>query len=188
VREVVEREEKWDVDDRFEVPDLASGFGATRVDEDTVDLVSEYYDTPERDLQAHRVLVRRRSGEDDTGWQVKLPAADGRTELQWPLTDKPPKSLRDVLVGVSLGKPLDQLATVHTVRSRHRFYADASEEVSAELADDRVRAVVAGEVLRRMGVAAGTTVGENGFTFGLLLAREQRIAQECRTRARELAG
>ena len=140
MREVVEREDKWEVDDRFEVPDLRSRFGAARVDEDTVDLVSEYYDTPERDLQAHRVLVRRRSGEDDTGWQVKLPAADGRTELQWPLTDKPPKSLLELLVGVSLGKSLDQLATVHTVRSRQRFHVDASDEVCAELADDRVRA------------------------------------------------
>lgn len=140
MREVLEREDKWEVDDRFEVPDLRSCFGAARVDEDTVDLVSEYYDTPERDLQAHRVLVRRRSGEDDTGWQVKLPAADGRTELHWPLTDKPPKSLLDLLVGVSLGKPLEQLATVHTVRGRHRFRVDESEEVYAEVADDRVRA------------------------------------------------
>jgi len=140
VREVLEREDKWDVDDRFEVPDLASCFGAARIDEDTVDLVSEYYDTRERDLQAHRVLVRRRSGEDDTGWQVKLPAADGRMELHWPLTDKPPKSLLDLLVGVSLGKPLDQVATVHTVRGRHRFHVDGSDEVYAELVDDRVRA------------------------------------------------
>lgn len=140
MREVLERENKWDVDDRFEVPDLASCFGAARVEEDTVDLVSEYYDTRDRDLQAHRVLVRRRSGEDDTGWQVKLPAADGRTELQWPLTDKPPKSLLDLLVGLSLGKPLEQLATVHTVRRRQRFRVDGSEEVYAELADDRVRA------------------------------------------------
>jgi CHAD domain-containing protein len=53
---------------------------------------------------------------------------------------------------------------------------------------DHQDTVVAEEVLRRMGVAAGTTVGENGFTFGLLFAREQRIAQECRAKARQLAG
>jgi hypothetical protein len=52
---------------------------------------------------------------------------------------------------------------------------------------DHQDAVVASAALRRMGVAAGTTVGENGFTFGLLLARERGIAEECRRKARKLA-
>jgi hypothetical protein len=46
--------------------------------------------------------------------------------------------------------------------------------------------VVASGALSRIALAAGTTVGENGFTFGLLFAREQRIAHECRRRARKL--
>jgi CHAD domain-containing protein len=146
VREVLEREEKWEVDDRFEVPDLASLFRDARVEHDVVDLVSEYYDTPERDLQAHRVSLRRRSGDDDTGWHVKLPAADGRTELHWPLTDAAPKSLLDLLIGVGLGKTFDHVATVHTVRSRHRV-RDASEELYAELADDQVRASAGDQLL-----------------------------------------
>lgn len=45
--------------------------------------------------------------------------------------------------------------------------------------------VVAREALRRMG-AAGAGDGENGFTFGLLYAREQRIADECRRAAQAL--
>jgi inorganic triphosphatase YgiF len=34
------------------------------------DLTSDYYDTPECDLQAHGILLRRRKGNDDTGWQL----------------------------------------------------------------------------------------------------------------------
>jgi CHAD domain-containing protein len=40
--------------------------------------------------------------------------------------------------------------------------------------------VVARSVLRRLGAAAGSTPGENGFTFGLLYAREEHLAQQCR--------
>jgi CHAD domain-containing protein len=44
--------------------------------------------------------------------------------------------------------------------------------------------VVACAALRRIGMAAGTTPGENGFTFGLLYAREQQIARQRRIDAR----
>ncbi|MFB1295665.1 CHAD domain-containing protein [Mycobacterium sp. pW049] len=40
--------------------------------------------------------------------------------------------------------------------------------------------VVARTILRQLGVSAGTTPGENGFTFGLLYAREEQLAQKCR--------
>jgi inorganic triphosphatase YgiF len=43
-------------------------------------LTSDYYDTPERDLQGHGILLRRRQGDHDTGWQLKIPTTDGRTE------------------------------------------------------------------------------------------------------------
>jgi CHAD domain-containing protein len=52
---------------------------------------------------------------------------------------------------------------------------------------DHQDAVVASSALRRIGTAAGNTVGENGFTFGLLYAREQHIAERCRDDARALA-
>lgn len=51
---------------------------------------------------------------------------------------------------------------------------------------DHQDAMVADEVLRRMAVTAGTTPGENGFTYGLLYAREQQIAVQCRQALRRL--
>lgn len=53
---------------------------------------------------------------------------------------------------------------------------------------DHQDSVVAAETLRRLAVTAGTTDGENGFTFGLLFEREQQAAAEARRRARELIG
>jgi CHAD domain-containing protein len=51
---------------------------------------------------------------------------------------------------------------------------------------DHQDTVVASAALRRMALSAGTTVEENGFTYGLLFSREEKIAEECRRRARNL--
>jgi hypothetical protein len=51
---------------------------------------------------------------------------------------------------------------------------------------DHQDTVVAAAALRRMAVAAGTAPRENGFTFGLLYSREQRIAEERRCEAQGL--
>jgi hypothetical protein len=40
--------------------------------------------------------------------------------------------------------------------------------------------------VRRLGTTAGTTAGENGFTFGLLYAREHVLARRSRRAARTL--
>ncbi|MDP9168616.1 MAG: CYTH domain-containing protein, partial [Actinomycetota bacterium] len=156
--EVLEREDKWDVDDRFELPDLDSVVDGGRVSHDTVDLISEYYDTAERDLQAHRIVLRRRSGDDDTGWHVKLPTAEGRTELHWPLTDEPPDALLDVVRGIALGKPVGGAAEIHTIRGRYRL-RDADGQLCAELADDQVRAWTGDRLLawREVEVELGPT-------------------------------
>lgn len=51
---------------------------------------------------------------------------------------------------------------------------------------DHQDTVVATEALRKMAIAAGTTPGENGFTYGMLYARERQIAEQCRREARQL--
>jgi CHAD domain-containing protein len=55
------------------------------------------------------------------------------------------------------------------------------------LLGDHQDTAVAAHALRRMGLAAGTTPGENGFTYGMLYAREQQSARECRQEVRQLA-
>jgi CHAD domain-containing protein len=140
MREVLEREDKWDVGEQFELPDLGDIVVGGHVEHDTVDMTSVYYDTPERDLQAHGILLRRRDGDDDAGWQLKTPATGGRTELRWALTDSPPDSLTKLLTGISLGKDLTDVATIHTVRDWYRIRDADAAQLCAEVADDSVRA------------------------------------------------
>ena len=48
-----------------------------------------------------------------------------------------------------------------------------------ELLIDRVN-----QTLRQLALTAGTTTGENGFTYGLLYAREQHVAEAARQQVR----
>jgi CHAD domain-containing protein len=117
---------------------------AVRSGQSTIELTSAYFDTADRDLQAHGLLLRRREGDDDTGWQLKVPDANGRTELHYPLSDTMPSELSALLTGVSLGKQLVNVATIHTTRKRYRITDPKSHQLDAEIADDHVCATVDG--------------------------------------------
>jgi uncharacterized protein YjbK len=110
--EVLERELKWDVDEHFELPRIDDIVAGADVKRSTVTLSSAYYDTADGDLQTHGVLLRRRDGDDDTGWQLKVPAAEGRVEIRTALSEAPPAELTDALTGMRLGKPLVNVATI----------------------------------------------------------------------------
>jgi CHAD domain-containing protein len=142
MHELLEREDKWEVDDRFEVPPLNDLVDGGDVDASTVQLESAYYDTADRDLQSHGIVLRRRDGDDDTGWQLKVPAVDGRIEIRTSLADEPPTELEELLIGLRLGKPLVNVATLRTERTRYRLRERGHDRVYAELADDLVRASV----------------------------------------------
>jgi CHAD domain-containing protein len=142
VKEVLEREVKWEVDDNFVLPSLDGIVGGGDVEQSTVELTSAYFDTADRDLQAQGLLLRRRDGDDDAGWQLKVPHADGRTEIRSALSDTMPSDLRALLTGVSLGKQLVNVATIHTTRERYRITEPESHRLLAEIADDHVRATV----------------------------------------------
>ena len=140
MKEVLERETKWEVDESFALPRLDDVVAGASVERSTVELNSAYYDTTDGDLQAHGVLLRRRDGDDDTGWQLKVPDTDGRVEFRTSLTETPPAELTDMLTGLRLGKPLVNVATIRTVRERHRIIEAKQRQLCAELADDYVRA------------------------------------------------
>jgi hypothetical protein len=70
VKQILEREAKREVTDKFVLPALDTvGSGASHR---TVELTSQYFDTADRDLQAHGLLLRRRDGDDESGWQLKI--------------------------------------------------------------------------------------------------------------------
>jgi CHAD domain-containing protein/adenylate cyclase class IV len=140
MHELLEREAKWDVGEDFVLPHLHDLIDGGDIDRSTVHLESVYYDTADRDLQSHGIVLRRRDGDDDVGWQLKVPDVDGRIEIRTPLSDEPPSELKDLLTGLRLGKPLVSVVTLRTERTRYRIRQH--ERLCAELADDHVQASV----------------------------------------------
>jgi CHAD domain-containing protein len=86
------------------------------------------------------------------------------------------KAAKRARYAAELRKPLDKRAKRTIKHFKH---------IQTVLGDHQ-DAVVATEALRRMAVAAGTTPGENGFTYGLLYAREQQIAAQSRKAVSQL--
>ncbi|BAH55942.1 MULTISPECIES: CYTH and CHAD domain-containing protein [Rhodococcus] len=143
-----EREDKYDVGLHFMLPDLGGLVPAGgRIEAGAANLSSVYYDTDDRDLLRQHVTLRRRTGDTDGGWQLKVPADKARTELTLPPADREavPDELATLVTGVALGKPLHEVAALSTVRRTQRLL-DRGEQLLAEVADDLVHATVAGDV------------------------------------------
>lgn len=137
-----EREDKFDVDTDFEMSSLASLVPADgTLTTEEVELISEYFDTPERDLLRRGITVRRRTGDSDNGWHAKVPAEKARTEIRLPLgsgvDSAVPGELTDLLRGAAMGGSLGAVAILTTRRTVHTI-ANADSVVVAEIADDHV--------------------------------------------------
>lgn len=141
-----EREDKYQVPTGWVLPDLGAVLPADGVVESgTVRLSSRYFDTADRSLLRHQVTLRSRTGDADTGWQLKLPAGRGRTEVRLPAGaghDQVPDELAALVLGLADGQPLRPVATLDTTRAYTRIWAGT--ELLAELADDQVTASVPG--------------------------------------------
>ena len=157
VESYTEREDKFDVTPAWALPEVRKALpdGAV-VAVDTLDLTSEYFDTDDRALLAFGATLRRRSGDADTGWHLKLPAGAARRELKLPLSAarvRVPKKLATLVIGIARGQELRPLATLHTLRTTYRW-VDADGVLLVEIADDKVRAIAPGPHCRRsLGVA-----------------------------------
>jgi CHAD domain-containing protein len=142
-----EREDKYEVGLEFVLPDLEDVLPAGgRIEQGTVNLNSVYYDTDDRDLLRQKITFRRRTGDADVGWQLKVPADKARTEIRMPPgeSDAVPDDLATMIAGVARGKPVHPVATLKTVRRTQRLL-DRDDRLLAEVADDRVRGAVAGD-------------------------------------------
>lgn len=114
----------------------------------TQHLDAVYFDTPDRDLAAHRITLRRRTGGTDAGWHLKLPAGvDTRTEVRVPLgsgSDTVPEDLRDIVLAIVRDRPLAPVARISTERSVQVLHG-AEGVALAEFCDDRVTASATGQ-------------------------------------------
>lgn len=140
----LEVERKFDVVDSTVSPSFDGLSAVASVKRSPVQqLDAVYFDTPNRDLAAHRITLRRRTGGHDAGWHLKLPAgADARTEVREPLDssgDDVPEALRDVVLAIVRDRPLAPVARISTERSVDMLYGPDGVAL-AEFCDDQVTA------------------------------------------------
>jgi CHAD domain-containing protein len=138
----LELERKYTVDDEAVVP-LGTGEAEPRWGEPAEQrLEAVYFDTADLDLARRGITLRRRTGGDDEGWHVKLPAiGDARTELRQPLgraVRSVPAKVVDPVRAVVRDRPLVPVASISSHRTVYTLVGD--DGPVAMLCDDRVTA------------------------------------------------
>lgn len=122
-----------------------------------------YFDTEGLDLLRSKLTLRRRTGGEDAGWHLKLPAAAGaRTEVGValedadvdPLTATVPATLADLVHGAARGRPLRPVARIRNRRTVRRLLDDAGTAL-VEVADDQVTAT-------RISHPGGVSIAQGG--------------------------
>ncbi|WP_062465019.1 CYTH and CHAD domain-containing protein [Demequina soli] len=178
----------WEPPDLAAVPALRAGGIASAEELPPQRLDAIYHDTAGLRLLRRGVTLRRRTGDDEAGWHLKLPATDGsRTEIHRPLDpaadpveDRAPAALATLVEGVALGEPLVPVARLVT-RRRVLDLRDGSGESLAVVARDAVEATVLGDEGRSEWeeVEAEATGGDDALlaaVVGALLDAGARVA------------
>jgi CHAD domain-containing protein len=194
-----EVEKKYAADDGFELPPLlelatddrrATAVAPVAEGEPVRHTLSAtYFDTADLRLANAGLTLRRRTGGDDAGWHLKVPAGKGaRSEVRLPLgrgARTVPAPLRQMVWARSLGATLRPVAEILTDRTVRRL-VDVTGHVLAEVADDRVTA-------RRLlptdglGDAAGATTSWREIEVELVGGDEELLAAvDARLRERGL--
>ena len=136
-----EVERKFDADPGMSLPDLTGEAGSVGEARES-QLDATYFDTADARLARHHITLRRRTGGDDAGWHLKLPAGqDERTEVRLSLgraTRTVPAALVREVRAIAGDRPLVPIATLHTTRIERRLL-DADGNALAAIADDTVR-------------------------------------------------
>jgi CHAD domain-containing protein len=149
VTEALETERKYEAEADAVLPELGGlPHVAAESDPEEFRLTADYFDTDDLRLLRAGITLRRRSGGDDDGWHLKLPAGpDSRTELQVPLRRGAavPAELSRLIRAHSRGATLRPVARIATLRRRRILLDDAGTSL-AEVVDDEVSAQSLGEV------------------------------------------
>ncbi|MDQ1531090.1 MAG: hypothetical protein QOE37_1195 [Microbacteriaceae bacterium] len=172
------REDRYAVDTGFALPDLVplAGDGG-RVDLESDQLESSYFDTEEHDLLRRGVTLRRQVGGSGAKWE--LTEATGSTATELPADPRAsiggvPPELATLSTGLRRGRPLRRTALVRTARVTYRVI-DGGGRVLVALVDDRMHAVAPGSEKalfadwREIAVEAGGHPDERAAAKSVLL-------------------
>ncbi|MGW0043516.1 CYTH and CHAD domain-containing protein [Rhodococcus sp. NPDC003348] len=144
--ESAETERKYDAAPDQELPPLSDLPGiAGRPMVEVQQLSAQYFDTSDYRLLRNGITLRKRTGGDDAGWHLKIPAGDNdtRTETRLPLSagDTPPRQLTALVHGITHAHALAPIARLDTRRRRNRLL-DAAGAPQADIVEDTVTAVL----------------------------------------------
>lgn len=154
MRATVEPDGHWEVDRGFVLPQLGDLLTDARIDHDTVDLVTAYFDTPDRDLHAFGMTLIRHGGEGST-WQLRFPAGQS---VHFAASAGIPDDLATALRGVTQHRDLDHVATIRTTRNRY-VVTDGDGTSCIEIDDDELRASLGDRLLSWREVRAAPVPG-----------------------------
>jgi CHAD domain-containing protein len=142
----LEVERKFEVVESTVSPSFEGLSSVSRVERSpSQQLDAVYFDTRGHDLAVHHVTLRRRTGGNDAGWHLKLPAGpDARTEVRAPLgdasdADAVPEELLDVVLAIVRDRPVRPVARITTSRTVDVLYGHDGVPL-AEFCDDQVTA------------------------------------------------
>lgn len=139
ISETVEVESKFEVESETPLPS-PDAYAPLVADSPVIHhLSATYFDTADLALARHKVTLRRRTGGDDAGWHLKLPAVAGRIEMQAPLgdADEVPAEFIGAVAGLVRRRALAPVARVNNERHLHLLRDHAGTAV-AEFCDDHV--------------------------------------------------
>jgi CHAD domain-containing protein len=142
---------------------------------------------------------------DIADWVERPPHAAPADRAASSVAKRVARSRRQVRRRLQHANATGDLHLLHAARKaakRARYAAEAAEPVIGRKASTRQAkryqrlqdllgehqdSIVSADFLRRLGSKAGTTNGENGFSFGILHEREQRNARAARDQAQRAA-
>jgi len=149
VNQALEREDKFEVNVDFRLPDLQELVPkGGRLETIDYHIENTYFDTPSVRLARSGVTLRKREGGSDAGWHLKVPADDARSEISDDSTSSTmPEELSKLVVGIRAGEELGPVALITVARTVHRLLG-ADGSLLVELADDRVSGATLGDAAR----------------------------------------
>ncbi|MCT1554907.1 CYTH and CHAD domain-containing protein [Corynebacterium sanguinis] len=142
VETFLEVEVKLAVDETTGIPDLTQLPGVDEIlSTEEHNLTAIYYDTDDLRLTRAKITLRRRTGGDDDGWHLKLPAGSARTEMRAELGNPSeiPAELTDNVRAIVRNAQLSPIAQVDNRRVVISLGSPTGEKV-AEFCDDHVTA------------------------------------------------
>lgn len=150
--EHLEIESKFAVSQSVVAPDLTQVEGIAAVaSQENQELSAIYFDTPDLRLTRQKITLRRRTGGNDAGWHIKMPADMGRKEIRAgldaahsiPTADdayQVPVDIYAHIRAIVRTHPLQPIAQVDNNRTE-TVYATAEGQPVLEMCDDHVTAV-----------------------------------------------